>query len=173
MSIASYFATALSVRLPLALLASLVTFTFIRVFTDQEFSFDQGPWDSLYNINIILSPLLVIICLRFILTLFGIDERTISLDSNTLVAVKNLLPMLLGVALASLLLVSLNLLANPVIDVMTASLDGVSDTTKNLSRTLVLHLMWLTGLHGSNSFDLIFNTQLMFHTSISGLSHAQ
>jgi len=173
MSIASYFATAHSVRVTHAIVASLVTFTFIRVFTDQEFSFDQGPWDSLYNINIILSPLLVIICLRFILTLFGIDERTISLDSNTLVAVKNLLPMLLGVALASLLLVSLNLLANPVIDVMTASLDGVSDTTKNMSRTLVLHLMWLTGLHGSNSFDLIFNTQFMSHTYLAGLSHAQ
>ena len=173
MSIASYFATAHSVRVTHAIVASLVTFTFIRVFTDQEFSFDQGLWDSLYNINIILSPLLVIICLRFILTLFGIDERTISLDSNTLVAVKNLLPMLLGVALASLLLVSLNLLANPVIDVMTASLDGVSDTTKNLSRTLVLHLMWLTGLHGSNSFDLIFNTQFMSHTYLAGLSHAQ
>ncbi|MDO7555786.1 MAG: PTS transporter subunit EIIC, partial [Oceanospirillaceae bacterium] len=173
MSIASYFATAHSVRVTHAIVASLVTFTFIRVFTDQEFSFDQGPWDSLYNINIILSPLLVIICLRFILTLFGIDERTISLDSNTLVAVKNLLPMLLGVALASLLLVSLNWLANPVIDVMTASLDGVSDTTKNMSRTLVLHLMWLTGLHGSNSFDLIFNTQFMSHTYLAGLSHAQ
>lgn len=173
MSIASYFATAHSVRVTHAIIASLVTFAFIRVFTQQEFSFALGPSDSLYNINIILSPLVAIICLRFILTLFGLDERTISLDSNTLVAVRSLLPMLLGVTLASLLLVSLNLLVNPVIDVMTMSLDGVSDTTKNMTRTIVLHLMWLTGLHGSNSFDLIFNTQFMSNTYLAGLSHAQ
>ena len=173
MTIASYYATAYSVRVTHAIVGSLVTFAFVQVFIYQGFSVALATWDSLYNINIILSPLAVIICLRFILTPFGLDERTVSLDSNTLIVVRSILPMLLGVGLASLLLASLNLLSIPVIDALTGVVDSVSDTTKNMSRTLALHLMWLTGLHGSNSFDLIFNTEFMSNTYLAGLSHEQ
>ena len=173
MTIASYYATAYSVRVTHAIVGSLVTFAFVQVFIYQGFSVALATWDSLYNINIILSPLAVIICLRFILTPFGLDERTVSLDSNTLIVVRSILPMLLGVGLASLLLASLNLLSIPVIDALTGLVDSVSDTTKNMSRTLALHLMWLTGLHGSNSFDLIFNTEFMSNTYLAGLSHEQ
>ena len=173
MTIASYYATAYSVRVTHAIVGSLVTFAFVQVFIYQGFSVALTTWDSLYNINIILSPLAVIICLRFILTPFGLDERTVSLDSNTLIVVRSILPMLLGVGLASLLLASLNLLSIPVIDALTGLVDSVSDTTKNMSRTLALHLMWLTGLHGSNSFDLIFNTEFMSNTYLAGLSHEQ
>ena len=173
MTIASYYATAYSVRVTHAIVGSLVTFAFVQVFIYQGFSVALTTWDSLYNINIILSPLAVIICLRFILTPFGLDERTVSLDSNTLIVVRSILPMLLGVGLASLLLASLNLLSIPVIDALTGLVDSVSDTTKNMSRTLTLHLMWLTGLHGSNSFDLIFNTEFMSNTYLAGLSHEQ
>ena len=173
MTIASYYATAYSVRVTHAIVGSLVTFAFVQVFIYQGFSVALATWDSLYNINIILSPLAVIICLRFILTPFGLDERTVSLDSNTLIVVRSILPMLLGVGLASLLLASLNLLSIPVIDALTGLVDSVSDTTKNMSRTLALHLMWLTGLHGSNSFDLIFNTEFMSNNYLAGLSHEQ
>ena len=173
MTIASYYATAYSVRVTHAIVGSLVTFALVQVFIYQGFSVALTTWDSLYNINIILSPLAVIICLRFILTPFGLDERTVSLDSNTLIVVRSILPMLLGVGLASLLLASLNLLSIPVIDALTGLVDSVSDTTKNMSRTLALHLMWLTGLHGSNSFDLIFNTEFMSNTYLAGLSHEQ
>jgi EAL domain-containing protein (putative c-di-GMP-specific phosphodiesterase class I)/cellobiose-specific phosphotransferase system component IIC len=173
MTIASYYATANSVRVTHAIAGSLVTFAFVQVFIHQGVGAASGTWDSLYNINIILSPLAVTICLRFILAPFGLDERTISLDSNTLVVVRSILPMLLGVALASLLLATLNLLSLPVIDALTALVDDVSETTKNLSRTLTLHLMWLTGLHGSNSFDLIFNTEFMSNIYLAGLSHEQ
>ena len=173
MSIASYFANAHRVRVTYAIVASIVTFTFVRFFTNQGFSFEFGSWGSLYSINVILSPLFVVLSLRFILTPFGLDERTVSLDSNTLIAIRNLFPMILGVALASLLLIILNMFTAPLIDAIAVLIDGVSQTSKNISRTLVLHLMWLTGLHGPNTFDLIFDTQFLSNDYLAGLSHEQ
>ena len=105
MAIASYFADTHSVPVTHAIVASIVTFIFVQVFMHQGFSFEFGSWVSLYNINIILSPLVVVLCLRFILTPFGLDERTVSLDSSTLIAISSLLPMLLGVTAASLVLI--------------------------------------------------------------------
>ena len=172
-SIASCLASAHSVRVIYAIIASIVTFIIVQVATAQEFSFAFDSWISLYNINIILSPLIAVLCLRFMLTPFGLDERTISLDSITLMAIKSTFPMLWGVVLASSLLTMLNLITAPLVDIIAGLVDSVSDTSKNVSRTLAVHFIWLTGLHGSNTFDLIFNTQFLSNIYLAGLSHEQ
>lgn len=172
-SIASYFAIAHSVRGTHAIVASIVTFTFVQVFIHQGFSFELDLWESLYNINIILSPLVVVLCLSFILIPFGLDERTVSLDSNTLIAVRSLLPMILAVTVASLILIFFNMLTATALDAFASLINDLSDTTKNISRTLIVHFIWLTGLHGSNSFDLIFDTQFMSNIYLAGLNHRQ
>tara|TARA_B100000768_G_C11226975_1_gene353256 strand:- start:651 stop:1136 length:486 start_codon:yes stop_codon:yes gene_type:complete len=91
-SIAYHFAKPHSVRATHAIVSSAATFIIVQVFTHQELGFEVGSWASQYNINIILNPLFVVICLRCILTPLKLNERTISLDSNTLAATRSLLP---------------------------------------------------------------------------------
>jgi len=173
MSVASHFAFCHSIRAPLAIIAATVTFIVVQLSTTQGLSSETNAWSAQYGINVILSPLVVIIILRLVLTPVGLDERTISIDSYTLTTIKAIVPMIISVALASGILVIFSVICEPLIAWINHSLSHAPDTLNNVVRTLSIHLLWLTGLHGPNYYDFIFGSQFLTNTYISGLTHEQ
>jgi len=53
-------------------------------------------------------------------------------------------------------------------DAFATLINSLLDTTK-----LMVHFIWFTDLRGSNSFDLVFDTQFMSTTYLAGLNHGQ
>tara|TARA_B100000768_G_C11226975_1_gene353255 strand:- start:374 stop:565 length:192 start_codon:yes stop_codon:yes gene_type:complete len=47
------------------------------------------------------------------------------------------------------------------------------DTANNITRILAIHFLWLTGLHGAQSFSLMFDSQFLSNPYLAGLTHEQ
>lgn len=173
MSVASHFAVSHSVRAPQAIIAATVTFIIVQLSSSQGLSAETNVWSAQYGINVILSPLTVIIFLRLILTPLGLDERTVSIDSYTLSTIKAIVPIILAVGFASCVLVFINTISQPFVAWLNSSLAQAPDIIKGVIRTLSIHLLWLTGLHGPNYYDFVFGSPFLTNTYISGISHEQ